>query len=297
MCKSHSVALLIFSRFLRSWYRTLPELPEVETVRRGLNRLVKGKVIEKVEVTYAPMVKTGVDMFCQDLIGQEILDVDRRGKYLLIYLTDHVLISHLRMEGKYNFFPDQVPANKHFHAFFTFTDGSSLVYQDVRKFGTMELLGKADVEAYFLSREIGPEPTEEDFDLEAFAAKLAKSKKPIKSHLLDQSLVAGLGNIYVDEVLFKAQVHPAQASNQLSAEQVADLRQATIEVLQLGIEKGGSTIRTYKNALGMDGTMQDYLQVYGKTGQACPCCQTEIVKIQLGGRGTHFCPQCQVKHG
>lgn len=297
MCKSHSVALLIFSRFLRSWYRTLPELPEVETVRRGLNRLVKGKIISKVEVTYAPMIKTGVDAFCQDLIGQEILDVDRRGKYLLIYLTDHVLISHLRMEGKYNFFPDQVPANKHFHAFFTFTDGSTLVYQDIRKFGTMELLGKADVEAYFLSRKIGPEPTEEDFDLEAFAAKLAKSKKPIKSHLLDQSLVAGLGNIYVDEVLFRAQVHPAQASYLLSAEQVADLRQTTIEVLQLGIEKGGSTIRTYKNALGMDGTMQDYLQVYGKTGQACPRCQTEIVKIQLGGRGTHFCPQCQVKHG
>lgn len=297
MCKSHSVALLIFSRFLRSWYRTLPELPEVETVRRGLNRLVKGKVISKVEVTYAPMIKTGVDAFCQDLIGQEILDVDRRGKYLLIYLTDHVLISHLRMEGKYNFFADQVPANKHFHAFFTFIDGSTLVYQDVRKFGTMELLGKADVDAYFISRKIGPEPTEEDFDLEEVAKKLAKSKKPIKSHLLDQSLVAGLGNIYVDEVLFKAKVHPAQTSNQLSAEQVADLRQATIEVLQLGIEKGGSTIRTYKNALGMDGTMQDYLQVYGKTGQACSRCQTEIVKIQLGGRGTHFCPKCQVKHG
>lgn len=297
MCKSHSVALLIFSRFLRSWYRTLPELPEVETVRRGLNRLVKGKVIEKVKVTYASMIKTGVAAFCQDLIGQEILDVDRRGKYLLIYLTDHVLISHLRMEGKYNFFPDQVPAKKHFHAFFTFSDGSTLVYQDVRKFGTMELLGKADVEAYFISRKIGSEPTEEDFDLEEFAKKLAKSRKPIKSHLLDQSLVAGLGNIYVDEVLFRAQVHPAQTSNHLSAEQVADLRQATIAVLQLGIEKGGSTIRTYKNALGMDGTMQDYLQVYGKTGQACPRCQTEIVKIQLGGRGTHFCPKCQVKDG
>ncbi len=106
-----------FQSLLRSWYRKLPELPEVETVRRGLNRLVKGKVISKVEVTYAPMIKTGVDAFCQDLIGQEILDVDRRGKYLLIYLTDHVLISHLRMEGKYNFFADQVPANKHFHAF------------------------------------------------------------------------------------------------------------------------------------------------------------------------------------
>ncbi|WP_155973357.1 DNA-formamidopyrimidine glycosylase [Streptococcus ruminantium] len=275
----------------------MPELPEVETVRRGLNRLVKGKTIQKVEVVYAPMVKTGVDRFCQDLVGQVIMDVQRRGKYLLIYLTDFVLISHLRMEGKYNFFQKQVPTNKHFHAFFTFTDDSTLVYQDVRKFGTMELLQEKNLSAYFASRKIGPEPTEEDFHLAEFTAKLARSKKPIKSHLLDQSLVAGLGNIYADEVLFRAQVHPAQVSHSLSANQITALRQATIEVLQLGIEKGGSTIRTYKNALGMDGSMQDYLQVYGKTGQACPCCQEKIVKIQLGGRGTHFCPRCQVLDG
>lgn len=275
----------------------MPELPEVETVRRGLNRLVKGKTIQKVEVIYAPMVKTGVDRFCQDLVGQVIMDVQRRGKYLLIYLTDFVLISHLRMEGKYNFFPKQVPTNKHFHAFFTFTDDSTLVYQDVRKFGTMELLQEKNLSAYFASRKIGPEPTEEDFHLAEFTAKLARSKKSIKSHLLDQSLVAGLGNIYADEVLFRAQVHPAQVSHSLSANQITALRQATIEVLQLGIEKGGSTIRTYKNALGMDGSMQDYLQVYGKTGQASPCCQEKIVKIQLGGRGTHFCPRCQVLDG
>lgn len=259
--------------------------------------MVKGKTIQKVEVIYAPMVKTGVDRFCQDLVGQVIMDVQRRGKYLLIYLTDFVLISHLRMEGKYNFFQKQVPTNKHFHAFFTFTDDSTLVYQDVRKFGTMELLQEKNLSAYFASRKIGPEPTEEDFHLAEFTAKLARSKKPIKSHLLDQSLVAGLGNIYADEVLFRAQVHPAQVSHSLSANQIIALRQATIEVLQLGIEKGGSTIRTYKNALGMDGSMQDYLQVYGKTGQACPCCQEKIVKIQLGGRGTHFCPRCQVLDG
>ncbi len=259
--------------------------------------MVKGKTIQKVEVAYAPMVKTGVDRFCQDLVGQVIMDVQRRGKYLLIYLTDFVLISHLRMEGKYNFFQKQVPTNKHFHAFFTFTDDSTLVYQDVRKFGTMELLQEKNLSAYFASRKIGPEPTEEDFHLAEFTAKLARSKKPIKSHLLDQSLVAGLGNIYADEVLFRAKVHPAQVSHSLSANQITALRQATIEVLQLGIEKGGSTIRTYKNALGMDGSMQDYLQVYGKTGQACPCCQEKIVKIQLGGRGTHFCPRCQVLDG
>lgn len=275
----------------------MPELPEVETVRRGLNRLVKGKKIERVRVDYPRMIVTGADSFREQLVGQTIMEVDRRGKYLLLYLTDFVLISHLRMEGKYNLFYDVVPINKHFHVFFALSDGSTLVYQDVRKFGTMELLREVDLDAYFLSKKLGPEPTEEDFDVAVFQTKLAKSKKPIKSHLLDQTLVAGLGNIYVDEVLFRAQVHPAQGSSTLTAEQVAGLRQATIDVLALGVEKGGSTIRTYKNALGMDGTMQDYLQVYGKQGQACPRCQTEIVKIQLGGRGTHFCPRCQVEHG
>lgn len=274
----------------------LPELPEVETVRRGLNKLVKGKVFQRIVVDYSPMIKTGSDNFCKDLVGQTVCDVQRRGKYLLFYLTDFVLISHLRMEGKYHLFSHEVPDDKHFHVFFTFTDGTTLVYQDVRKFGTMELLRKEEVSTYFSTKKIGPEPTEEEFNVTEFATKLAKSKKLIKSHLLDQSLVAGLGNIYVDEVLFCAQVHPAQASNSLSEEEVVALHQAIITVLALGVEKGGSTIRTYRNALGMDGRMQEYLEVYGKSGEACSRCQTEILKIQLGGRGTHFCPSCQVKH-
>lgn len=127
-----------------------------------------------------------------------------------------------------------------------------------------------------------------------FAGQLARSKKPIKAHLLDQTLVAGLGNIYVDEVLWASQVHPSRSSASLTVEEVSRLRKETIRILQLGIEKGGSTIRTYRNALGMDGTMQDYLQVYGKKGQPCPRCQTAICKEQLGGRGSHFCPECQI---
>lgn len=272
----------------------MPELPEVETVRKGLERLVVGKRIQKVEIAYPRMVLTGADSLRQALVGQEFCAIKRRGKYLLLYLTDLVLISHLRMEGKYHYFPQQVPENKHFHAFFTFTDGGCLVYQDVRKFGTMELLGKEQVEGYFLSKKLGPEPTEEAFVYTSFRDRLAKLKKPIKAALLDQTLVVGLGNIYVDEALFQAGIHPARASQSLSKKEGKNLHQAIIAVLQLGIEKGGSTIRTYKNALGMDGSMQDYLQVYGKGGQACPRCQTEIVKFQLSGRGTHICPQCQV---
>ena len=174
----------------------MPELPEVETVRRGLEKLILGKKISNIEITYPKMIKTDLDEFRKEVPGQVIESMGRRGKYLLFYLTDKVLISHLRMEGKYFYYLDQVPERKHAHIFFQFEDGGTLVYEDVRKFGTMELLAPNLLEAYFVSKKLGPEPIEQDFDLQSFQAALAKSKKPIKSHLLDQTLVAGLGNIY-----------------------------------------------------------------------------------------------------
>jgi len=271
----------------------MPELPEVETVRRGLERLVVGKTIEQVRVRYAKMIGTGVDSFVHDLPGQTIERIGRRGKYLLFYLTGVVLVSHLRMEGKYLFYSDAVPERKHAHVFFEMTDGGTLVYEDVRKFGTMELLRKDQLEAYFASRKLGPEPTEANFLLSPFAAALSRSKKPIKPYLLEQTLVVGLGNIYVDEALWRARIHPARPASSLKPAEVKRLREQIIEVLQLGIEKRGSTIRTYRNALGEDGTMQDFLQVYGKTGQPCARCGSSIEKIKLGGRGTHLCPHCQ----
>ena len=271
----------------------MPELPEVETVRRGLERLVVGKTIGQVRVRYAKMIGTGVDSFVHDLPSQTIERIGRRGKYLLFYLTGGVLVSHLRMEGKYLFYPDAVPERTHAHVFFEMTDGGTLVYEDVRKFGTMELLRKDQLEAYFAARKLGPEPTEADFLLPPFAAALSRSKKPIKPYLLEQTLVVGLGNIYVDEALWRARIHPARPAASLKPAEVKRLREQIIEVLQLGIEKRGSTIRTYRNALGEDGTMQDFLQVYGKTGQPCARCGSPIEKIKLGGRGTHLCPHCQ----
>ena len=271
----------------------MPELPEVETVRRGLERLVVGKTIEQVRVRYAKMIGTGVDSFVHDLPGQTIERIGRRGKYLLFYLTGVVLVSHLRMEGKYLFYSDAVPERKHAHVFFEMTDGGTLVYEDVRKFGTMELLRKDQLEAYFAARKLGPEPTEAVFLLPPFVAALSRSKKPIKPYLLEQTLVVGLGNIYVDEALWRARIHPVRPAASLKPAEVRRLREQIIEVLQLGIEKRGSTIRTYRNALGEDGTMQDFLQVYGKTGQPCARCGSLIEKIKLGGRGTHLCPHCQ----
>lgn len=244
----------------------MPELPEVETVRRGLEKLILGKKISSIEIRYSKMIKTDLDEFQKEVPGQIVESMGRRGKYLIFYLTDKVLISHLRMEGKYFYYPDQVPERKHAHVFFQFEDGGTLVYEDVRKFGTMELLAPDLLDAYFLSKKLGPEPSEQDFDVQVFQAALSKSKKPIKSHLLDQTL---------------------------TAEEATAIHDQTIAVLGQAVEKGGSTIRTYTNAFGEDGTMQDFHQVYDKAGQACSRCGTLIEKIQLGGRGTHFCPQCQ----
>lgn len=271
----------------------MPELPEVETVRRGLEKLILGKKISNIDIRYPKMIKTDLHEFQKEMPGQVILSMGRRGKYLLFYLSDKVLISHLRMEGKYFYYPDQVPERKHAHILIHFEDGGTLVYEDVRKFGTMELLPPKLLEAYFVTKKLGPEPTEQDFDLARLKLALKKSKKPIKSHLLDQTLVAGLGNIYVDEVLWRAKIHPFRSSNSLSSQEARKVHDETIKVLGQAVEKGGSTIRTYTNAFGEDGTMQEFHQVYDKTGQACSRCGAIIEKIQLGGRGTHFCPKCQ----
>jgi len=179
----------------------MPESPEVETVRRGLERLVVGRKIVSIDVRVPKMIKTDLTAFETDIIGQTFQSIGRRGKYLLLNLDRQVIISHLRMEGKYLLFEDEVPENKHFHTFFKLDNGSTLVYQDVRKFGTMDLLDKEQVADYFHQRKLGPEPTENDFDLATFAKQLKASKKVIKPYLLDQTLVVGLGNIYVDEAL------------------------------------------------------------------------------------------------
>ena len=271
----------------------MPELPEVETVRRGLEKLILGKKILNIDIRYPKMIKTDLYEFQKEMPGQVIQTMGRRGKYLLFYLSDKILISHLRMEGKYFYYPDQVPERKHAHILIHFEDGGTLVYEDVRKFGTMELLAPKLLEAYFVTKKLGPEPTEQDFDLARLKLALKKSKKPIKSHLLDQTLVAGLGNIYVDEVLWRAKIHPFRSSNSLSSQEARKVHDETIKVLGQAVEKGGSTIRTYTNAFGEDGTMQEFHQVYDKAGQACSRCGAIIEKIQLGGRGTHFCPKCQ----
>lgn len=304
----------------------MPELPEVETVRQGLTQLVVGKTIAKVLVLWPKIIESPeVSAFSHNLVGQKINEISRRGKYLVFHLTDYDLVSHLRMEGKYEFFSEPTselaaeeitgqltvqelqdafnkdelggyPVTKHTHVLFFFTDGSQLQYHDVRKFGRMALLPKGTAGDYKGIARLGPEPTPEAFTLKEFKVGLLKSHKAIKPLLLDQHLVTGLGNIYVDEALWQAKIHPEQPANTLTDQEISKLRLAIIDVLKRAVAAGGTTIRTYLNALGEAGKFQLSLNVYSQTGKPCPRCGTPIEKIKVAQRGTHFCPTCQKLH-
>lgn len=271
----------------------MPELPEVENVRQGLERIVVGKKIQSVESRYPRMILTGFDDLKAKLTHHVITGVTRRGKYLIFEFDDELrLISHLRMEGKYRLIGLEEPIEKHDHIAVKFAD-SQLIYADVRKFGTWELISADKLSDYFVSKKIGPEPTYEAFDESIFLKKLQHSTKKIKPYLLEQTLVAGLGNIYVDEVLWRAKIHPETIAKVLTKAKVHLLHDEIIELLGQAVALGGSTVRTYANALGKSGTMQEELKVYGKTGEPCVRCGTPIEKIKVAGRGTHFCPTCQ----
>ena len=255
------------------------------------------KTIESVEILWPRIIESPeVPIFSALLKGQRFEKFERRGKFLIFKLTDYDLISHLRMEGKYEYFESEPIVDKHTHVIFHFTDGSQLNYHDVRKFGRMTLVDKDQSAAYKGIMQLGPEPKPELFLLEAFEQGLKRSKKAIKPLLLDQKLVTGLGNIYVDEALWQAKIHPEQPADSLMPTEVDVLHEAIIDVLERAVEAGGTTIRTYLNALGEAGKFQMSLNVYGQTGNPCGRCGTPIVKIKVAQRGTHFCPQCQKLH-
>lgn len=274
----------------------MPELPEVETVRRGLAALVIGKTISRVTVTLGRIIRTpdDVEQFKLMLEGLSLDEVSRRGKYLLLGVGPYTLVSHLRMEGRYGLYQAEDPVEKHTHVIFHFTDGTELRYKDVRQFGTMDLVPRGDFSSLPGLQSLGPEPLDESFTSEVFAGQVRKRRSgKMKVLLLDQTFVAGLGNIYVDEVLFQSGVHPETAAPQLSDEQVTRMHAAIVDVLRRSVELGGSSIKSYVNGYGQEGGMQHQLRVYGMERTPCPQCGAEIVKTRVAGRGTHFCPVCQ----
>jgi formamidopyrimidine-DNA glycosylase len=273
----------------------MPELPEVETVRKTLKSLILHKQIKNISVTWPKIIKKPqeVEQFIDALKGEQILDIGRRGKFLIIYTDHFALVSHLRMEGKYGLFEKGDPMDKHTHVVFQFTDSTELRYKDVRKFGTMHLYikGKEFLEPPLC--DLGPEPFSEEFTVEYLAKRLAKTQRKVKSALLDQKLLVGLGNIYVDEALFRSGIHPEKIASKLNSEEIGLLHKEIIHTLMEAVEKGGSTIRSYVNSQGEIGMFQLELYAYGRQGEECKKCGTPLVKTFVGGRGTHYCPSCQ----
>lgn len=273
----------------------MPELPEVETVKEALNQTVKGQTIKDIELRYEPMVKNmSADEFKEKLINQTIQEVSRRGKYLVFHFDDYQLLSHLRMEGKYFYVDSDFELNPHVHVIFTLENGKRLLYQDTRKFGTYHLYDKAiDLETTAPFQVLGLEPFATEFTPSYVKEKIQNKKKPIKSLLLDQTIVCGLGNIYVDEVLYRARLHPLTSSSELTDKDIENVVKYTVEVLARAIELGGTTIRTFRSSHGVSGTFQNELLVHQRKGENCYECHTPIEKIKVGGRGTYFCPTCQ----
>ncbi|PRS10538.1 DNA-formamidopyrimidine glycosylase [Bacillus atrophaeus] len=275
----------------------MPELPEVETVRRTLTGLVRGKTIKSVEIRWPNIIKRPAEPeeFARNLIGETIQSIGRRGKFLLFHLDHFVMVSHLRMEGKYWLHQAEDPDDKHVHVVFTMTDGTQLRYRDVRKFGTMHLFHPGEEMRELPLSQLGPEPDDKEFTDAYLKERLMKTNRAVKTALLDQKAVVGLGNIYVDEALFRAGIHPETKANQLSAKKIKKLHEEIKNTLQEAIDAGGSTVRSYINSQGEIGMFQLRHFVYGKKDKPCKTCGTMISKIVVGGRGTHFCAKCQKK--
>ncbi len=271
----------------------MPELPEVETIRRDLLPLVRGRTIAEAWVSpNAPRLVQlmAADEFCRLLAGRRIEDISRRGKYLTLELDRGLMwVVHLRMTGRLQHRRDGCPEHPHLRATFRLDDGAWLCYADQRKFGMMWLVDDWTL----VHSGLGPEPLEDAFDHAAFQAVLKRRAAPIKSVLLDQTVIAGVGNIYADEALFAAHINPRKPAKKLSRPAVDRLHAAIREVLHEALGDRGSSFRDYVDASGREGGHQLRVKVFRRTGEPCYVCGTEVRRIKLTGRSTHFCPTCQ----
>ena len=271
----------------------MPELPEVETIVRSLRPMITGQRIESVEVTYTPLVGyPDAETFALELIGREVLAVRRRGKYIVIEVTGgDLLVTHLRMSGRLIFTERETPMDKHTHIVINFASGMQLRFVEIRKFGRMFLIPANEPEKAGGFATLGPEPLE--VSLEDFKAQIAGKKTKIKAVILNQETVAGIGNIYADEALFLSKLHPERFADTLSEEDKERLYRAIQEVLSTGIKNRGTSKRDYVDGFGEKGENQNHLKVYGREKEKCYLCGTEILRIQVGGRSSHYCPVCQ----
>jgi formamidopyrimidine-DNA glycosylase len=273
----------------------MPELPEVETVRAALAPRLEGRRVTHAEI-WDPRLVAPLDPLevAAELAGEHIRAVDRRGKYLVIrFSSDRSLLIHLRMTGSLrHVWKGRHEGDAYVRAALGLDDGSTVLYRDVRRFGTWTLVDRR-LEAEFLDRRLGAEPLGTRFTAQGLGRRLQGRTIAVKGALLDQRTVAGLGNIYADEALWRARVHPLRPARELSAEEVRRLHRAVRDALRLGIRRQGATLRDYARPGGELGAMQDEFRVYGRAGESCDRCGTPIEKTRVLGRGTSFCPRCQ----
>lgn len=286
----------------------MPELPEVETVRLQLKHKVIGKTVKAVEVFHQKSVAHN-NQIGKVLAGKTVADIARVGKLLIFSFkkeADLFLLAHLKMTGQFFYIGEkgavvggghsmttadrQLPG-KHTRVTFHFTDGTTLFFNDMRLFGYTKLANKQEVAT--ARRGFGPEPIDPEFDIDSFIRGVQKRKAPIKATLLDQSFVAGLGNIYVDEALWRAKVHPTRLGSTVTAKEARLIAKSATNVLNESIAVGGTTFQHFVDAEGNPGNFTNHLQVFGKQKTPCPRCKKLIEKTRVAGRGTHFCPGCQ----
>jgi formamidopyrimidine-DNA glycosylase len=289
----------------------MPELPEVETVCRQLEPEIEGRRVERLEVLDArwcrPVAPAELEAAAA---GATIEGLGRRGKYLLLALDgERTLVMHLRMtgnlvlvegeekldpsEGRRLYEAERSTSERHLRARFRLDDGRQLWFTDPRRFGEAFLIDDADLAARFAK--LGVEPLSDEFTPEVLGQMAAGRTAPLKSFLLDQSGVAGVGNIYADEALFRARLHPLSPAGSMKAEHLEALRDAVVAALEAGIDGGGASIDDYRDGRGEKGTMQDEFLVHTREGEPCPRCDGTIVRIVVSGRSTYYCPSCQVR--
>jgi formamidopyrimidine-DNA glycosylase len=271
----------------------VPELPEVETVVRDLRPLLTGRTIRAVRVGKRRLRRPWSAKWTPLLAGRAVTDVRRRGKWIQIALDDgRQLLIHLGMTGQLFLQDAAAPVADHTHLIFTLDDGRELRFRDIRRFGSATLFADADeLRQFFEASGLGPEPFE--LDPAVWRRRLAATRRCLKACLLDQRLVAGVGNIYADESLFEAGLHPERPASKLSAAQAHRLREAVVVVLNRAIARRGSSIQNYVGGSGLKGEYQNEFRVYGRPDLPCPRCGRPIARIRLAGRSTHFCRRCQ----
>lgn len=270
----------------------MPELPEVETIKRQLNRKIKGKKIKTVEVRLPRFVKYPLKKFKQIVAQAKITSISRRAKLLIIELSnEYCLVIHLKLTGQLIF---NGQPTKHTHLIYHFTDNSQLIHNDLIKFGFIKVIPKKELTDFFRKEEFGPEPLTKKFTLELFKKLLSQRKNSkIKPLLMDQKFIAGIGNLYADEILFLARVLPFRKVKTIKPAEIKRIYQGIKKILSLAIKRRGSSVRNYLDIEGKEGKYLPLLKVYQREGQPCFICGSKVKRFKMGGRSAHFCPKCQ----